>query len=73
MVIEPFTQHFEAETDKSLSLRPAWPTEKILGQPGLHRKTLSLKQTNKQTNMLPPKKRKEPPPSKHLVVTHIIP
>jgi hypothetical protein len=35
-----------------LSLRPAWSTEWVPGQPGLHRETLSqkTKQTNKQTN-----------------------
>ena len=31
----------EAEAGRSLSLRPAWSTERIPGQPGLHRETLS--------------------------------
>jgi hypothetical protein len=39
----------EAEAGRSLSSRPAWSTEWVSGQPGLHRETLSLK-TNKQTN-----------------------
>jgi hypothetical protein len=44
----PSTQ--EAETGRSLSLRPAWFTERVPGQPGLHRETMSgNKQTNKQT------------------------
>jgi hypothetical protein len=28
---------WEAEADRSLSLRPAWSTELVPGQPGLHR------------------------------------
>jgi hypothetical protein len=32
---------WEAEAGRSLSLRPAWSIEWILGQPGLHRKTVS--------------------------------
>jgi hypothetical protein len=46
----------EAEAGGSLSSRPAWSTEWVLGQPGLHRETLSQKtnkQTNKQTNSYP--------------------
>jgi hypothetical protein len=40
---------WEAEAGGFLSLRPAWSTERVLGQPGLLRKTLSRKtQTNKQ-------------------------
>ena len=33
----------EAEAGGSLSSRPVWSTERIPGQPGLHRKTLSWK------------------------------
>jgi hypothetical protein len=35
----PSTQ--EAKTGRSLSLMPAWSTEQVPGQPGLHRETLS--------------------------------
>jgi hypothetical protein len=35
----PSTQ--EAEAGRSMSLRPAWSTELVPGQPGLHRETLS--------------------------------
>jgi hypothetical protein len=38
----------EAEAGGFLSLRPAWSTEWVPGQPGLHRETLSRK--NKQNN-----------------------
>jgi hypothetical protein len=41
---------WEAEAGRFLSLRPACSIELVPGQPGLHRETLSLKQTNKQTN-----------------------
>jgi hypothetical protein len=41
----PSTQ--EAEAGGFLSSRPAWSTEKVPGQPGLYRETLSRK-TNKQ-------------------------
>jgi hypothetical protein len=40
---------WEAEAGGFLSSRPAWSTERVPGQPGLHRETLSRK-TNKQTN-----------------------
>ena len=39
----------ETEAGESLSLRPAWSTEGVPGQPGLHREILSRKQTNKKT------------------------
>jgi hypothetical protein len=40
----------EAEAGGFLSSRPAWSTEWVPGQPGLHRETLSRKtKTNKQT------------------------
>jgi hypothetical protein len=32
---------WEAEAGRFLSLRPAWSTEWVPGQPGLHRETLS--------------------------------
>jgi hypothetical protein len=41
---------WKAEAGGFLSSRPAWSTEGVPGQPGLHRETLSQnKQTNKQT------------------------
>ena len=43
----------EVEAGGSLSSRPAWSTEHALGQPRLHRETLSqTKQTNKKSNTL---------------------
>jgi hypothetical protein len=39
--INPST--WEAEAGGFLSSRPAWSTERVPGQPGLHRKTLSQK------------------------------
>jgi hypothetical protein len=41
---------WEAEAGEFLSSRPAWSTEWVPGQPGLHRKTLfqKKKQTNKK-------------------------
>jgi hypothetical protein len=39
----------EAEAGGFLSLRPAWSTKRVSGQPGLFRETLAQK-TNKQTN-----------------------
>jgi len=47
------------------SSRPAWSTEQVLGQPGLHRESLSQKtnkQTNKQTNKLKSNQTKHLPP-----------
>jgi hypothetical protein len=41
----PSTQ--EAEAGGFLSSRPAWSTEWVPGQPGLHRITLSRKNKNK--------------------------
>jgi hypothetical protein len=45
---------WEVEAGGFLSSRPAWSTEWVPGQPGLHIETLSRKnkQTNKQTNRL---------------------
>jgi hypothetical protein len=37
----------EAEAGGSLSSRPAWSTERVTGQPGLHRETLSRKNKKK--------------------------
>jgi hypothetical protein len=44
---------WEAEAGGFLSSRPAWSTEWVLGQPGLHRETLSRKTKPNQTK--PPK------------------
>jgi hypothetical protein len=44
---------WEAEAGRFLSSRPAWSTERVPGQPGLHRETLS--QENKQTKKNPKK------------------
>jgi hypothetical protein len=41
---------WEAEAGGFLSLRPAWSTKCVPGQPGLYRETLSQKQTTNQTN-----------------------
>jgi DNA segregation ATPase FtsK/SpoIIIE-like protein len=38
----------EAEAGRFLSSRPAWSTERVLGQPGLYRETLSQKNKTKQ-------------------------
>jgi hypothetical protein len=56
----------EAEAGRFLSLRPAWSTEWVLGQPGLYRETLSQKtKTNRQNkNKNNKKKIKQPPPQK---------
>jgi hypothetical protein len=42
----PSTQ--KAEAGRFLSLRPAWSTEWVPGQPGLHKETLSQKNKTKQ-------------------------
>jgi hypothetical protein len=39
---------WEAEAGGSLSSRPAWSTEWVPGQPGLHRETLSRKNQKKK-------------------------
>jgi hypothetical protein len=50
MVVHGFNPStWEAEAGRFLSLRPAWSTKLVPGQPGLYRETLSQK-TNKQTN-----------------------
>ena len=38
----------EAEAGGSLGLRSAWSTEQVLGQPGLHRETLSPQKTKQK-------------------------
>jgi hypothetical protein len=43
-IFDPSTR--EAEAGKSLSLRPAWSTEGVLVQPGLHRKKTKTKTKN---------------------------
>jgi hypothetical protein len=39
---------WEAEAGEFLNLRPAWSTERVLGQPGLYRETLTRKTKNTQ-------------------------
>ncbi|WP_353803043.1 hypothetical protein, partial [Acinetobacter baumannii] len=39
---------WEAEAGGYLSSRPAWSTESVPGQPGLHRENLSQKKQKKQ-------------------------
>jgi hypothetical protein len=43
---------WEAEAGRSLGLRPAWTTEWVPEQPGLHKEILSCK-TNKQNQKKP--------------------
>ena len=53
MVVHTFhPSTWEAEADTFLSLRPAWSTEGVPGQPGLHRETLSRK-TKRMKSRLP--------------------
>jgi hypothetical protein len=47
----------EAGTSESLSLRPAWSTERVPGQQRLHRETMSS--TNKQTTTITTTKERE--------------
>jgi hypothetical protein len=53
---------WEAEVGGFLSSSPAWSTELVPGQPGLHRETLSRKnkQTNKQTTQRTNKQEHKP-------------
>jgi hypothetical protein len=53
----------EAEAGGFLSSRPAWSTECVPGQPGLHRETLSQKPKKK-------KKKKKKKKSKNKIVRH---
>jgi hypothetical protein len=39
---------WEAEAGRFLSSKPAWSTEWVPGQPGLHRETLSQKKKKKK-------------------------
>jgi hypothetical protein len=48
----------EAEAGGFLSLRPAWSTKWVPGQPGLYREPLSLKKTNKQNKNKKTKQKK---------------
>jgi hypothetical protein len=49
MVAQAFNPStWEAEAGEFLSLRPAWSTEWVPGQPGLHRGTRSPKTKTKQ-------------------------
>jgi hypothetical protein len=41
---------WEAEAGRFLSSKPAWSTEQVPGQPGLHRETLSQKTKNQNKN-----------------------
>jgi hypothetical protein len=41
---------WKAEAGRFLSSRPAWSTESVPGQPGLHRETLSQKQNKTKQN-----------------------
>jgi hypothetical protein len=50
---------WEAEAGRSLSSKPAWSTEWVPGQPGLHRETFSQK-TNKRPPSPTPKKTNKP-------------
>ena len=43
---------WEAEAGRSLGSRLAWSTDRVLGQPGLHRETLS--QEKQQQNQMGP-------------------
>jgi hypothetical protein len=50
------TSTWKAEAGGSLSLRSAWSTERVPGQPGIYREILSGKSRNKtkaKTNNLP--------------------
>jgi hypothetical protein len=51
MVAHTFkTSTQEAKVGGSLSLRPAWSTEKVPGQPGLHRETMCQKKKKQNKN-----------------------
>ena len=53
MVVHAFNLSIpEAEADRSLSSRPAWSTEQVTGQPGIHRKTLSQNKTKQNKTKL---------------------
>jgi hypothetical protein len=44
----------------SVSLRPAWSTEQVQGQPGLHRETLSWKKKRKKKKKKSKEKKRSP-------------
>jgi hypothetical protein len=50
---------WEAEAGGFLSSRPAWSTEQVPGQPGLHRETLFRKTKTKTKNKNKKQKTKE--------------
>ena len=50
---------WEAEAGRFLSSRPAWSTEGVPGQPGLHREALSQKKENKKKKKRRRKKKKK--------------
>jgi hypothetical protein len=50
---------WEAEAGEFLSSRPAWSTERVPGQPGLHRETLSRKTKKKKKKKERKEKKKE--------------
>jgi hypothetical protein len=51
VVVHTFNpSNWEEEAGGFLSLRPAWATEWVPGQPGLYRETLSQKTKTKQQN-----------------------
>jgi hypothetical protein len=60
----------EAEAGGFLSSRPAWSTEWVPGQPGLHRETLSQK--TKPTNQPTKHKKQPPPPQKKKLVMSLL-
>jgi hypothetical protein len=43
---------WEAEAGRSLSSRPAWSTEQVPGQPGLHKETMHQKTKTKTKTKL---------------------
>jgi hypothetical protein len=49
----------EAEADRFLSLRPAWSTKWVPGQPGLYRETLSQKNKKQKTKQKTNKNKKQ--------------
>jgi hypothetical protein len=50
---------WEAEAGGFLSSRPAWSTEWVPGQPGLHRETLSQKEKRREEKRREEKRREE--------------
>jgi hypothetical protein len=60
---------WEAEAGGFLSSRPAWSTERVPGQPGLHRETLSQK-TKQKTKQKKKEKRKKKKLTRRFLITH---